>query len=109
MPGGRVLRQDRGPRRRRRARRSAYGTTGIPGRRSASELIKEPGQPPANVQVFLEAMKDAPGPTWAEHLQNRKIWQACGPPLQGAFDGDTSVREAAAHAQQEIAAVMAQG
>jgi multiple sugar transport system substrate-binding protein len=87
----------------------AYGTTGIPGRRSASELIKEPGQPPANVQVFLEAMKDAPGPTWAEHLQNRKIWQACGPPLQGAFDGDTSVREAAAHAQREIAAVMAQG
>jgi hypothetical protein len=59
--------------------------------------------------VFLDAMKDAPGPTWAEHVQNRKIWQAYGPPLQAAFDGDTSVREAVSRAQQDIASVMAQG
>jgi multiple sugar transport system substrate-binding protein len=86
----------------------AYGTTGIPGRKSVGDLIKVPGQPPERVQVFLDAMQDAPGPTWAEHVQNRKLWQAYGPPLVSAFEGETSVREGAARAQQELENIMAQ-
>jgi multiple sugar transport system substrate-binding protein len=86
----------------------AYGTTGIPGRQSASDVIKVPGQPPASIQVYLDAMKDAPGPTWSQSSQNRKIWQAYGAPLQKAFDGETTVRDAATGAQQAIAAVLAE-
>jgi multiple sugar transport system substrate-binding protein len=86
----------------------AYGLSGIPGRRSASDLIKVPGQPPERVQVFLDAMQDAPSPTWAEHRHNLKLWQACAQPLDAAFHGDLPLREGIAQAQQVLEKVLAE-